>query len=286
MPDAAAPLVLRHREDRIAYVTLNRPEKLNALSPALLDELEAALLAADADGEVRVIVLRGAGRSFSTGMDLDAEAGGPWYRGEVREPGAAGAGERTDFEAMREQIQETARRWFRVIWELRKPVVAQVQGHALALGSELALMCDVTIVAQDAQLGYPPATIHGPAGAFYYLWFAGLKKGKELMLTGATVDGEEAVRLGFANRAVPADRLEEETRAMAELIARTPVEILTLSKHTANRIYEQMGMKTSIEWGLEMNTLAYYTEASKRWDELIREQGVKAALAARARGLD
>jgi enoyl-CoA hydratase len=286
MSAATQPLVLLEREGRIATVTLNRPEKLNALSPALLAELEQRLLEADADAEVRVVVLRGAGRSFSTGMDLDAEAGGPWYRGKLREPETAGAGERTDFEAMREQIQETARRWFRVIWELRKPVVAEVQGHALALGSELALMCDVTIVAEDAQLGYPPATIHGPAGAFYYLWFAGLKKGKELMLTGDTVDGVEAVRLGFANAAFPAERLAEETRAMAERIARTPVEILTLSKHTANRIYEQMGMKTSIEWGLEMNHLAYYTEASKRWDALIREHGVRAALEARAKGLD
>lgn len=265
--------VLYERIERVAIITLNRPEKLNALNGQLLAELEQEMLRADRDQDVRVIIIKGAGRSFSTGMDLEPDGNGTWFAADApRDDG------RTGFEALRESIQETARRWFRMLWQARKPVIAQVHGHCLALASELALMSDMTIVADDAQIGYPASKIHGPAGAFYYLWFAGIKKGREMMLMGDSISGLEAERVGLANRAFPLERLEAETLAIAQKMACTSVEILTLTKQTANRIVEQMGFKTSIEWGLEVNTLAYYTEFSKRWDDLIREKGIKYAL--------
>ena len=233
----------------VRRLTLNRPEKRNALSNALRAELFAALDEADRDREVRVIVLRGAGPCFSAGYDLSADG--------ARQPRpyhtAAGVGQ---------WARHVVEGCFR-IWDLAKPVIGQVHGWCLAGGSELATACDLVYVAEDAQIGYPPVRGMSPPDNQFHPWLCGLRPAMEQMLTGDAIDGIEAVRVGFANRAFPADRLEDEVLAMAEKVARVPTEVQQINKRSVHRAMEIMGLRAAIRAGAEMQALATTTEASK-----------------------
>ncbi len=175
----------------VRRLTLNRPAKRNALSNALRGEIFAALEAGDSDPEVRVIILRGAGTCFSSGYDLAGLGELPYHT-------AGGQGQ---------WARHVVEGCFR-IWDLAKPVIAQVHGWCLAGGSELAFACDLVYVAEDAQIGYPAVRTMSPPDNQYHAWLMGMRPAMELMLTGDSISGIEAVRLGFANRAFPAERLE------------------------------------------------------------------------------
>jgi enoyl-CoA hydratase len=175
----------------VRRLTLNRPEKRNALSNALRGALFAALEAADADPQVRVIVLRGAGTCFSSGYDLAGLGPLPFHTA-----GAQGQWARHVVEGC-----------FRM-WDLATPIIAQVHGWCLAGGSELAVACDLVYVAEDAQIGYPAVRTMSPPDNQYHAWIVGMRAAMELMLTGDAISGTEAVRLGFANRAFAAEALE------------------------------------------------------------------------------
>ena len=255
--DDPAPFVRR--------LTLNRPEKRNALSNALRGALFTALEAADADPEVRVTILRGAGTCFSAGYDL---AGGarPPYPYET----AGGAGQ---------WARHVVEGCFR-IWDLAKPVIAQVHGWCLAGGSELATGCDLVYVAEDARIGYPPVRMMSPPDNQFHAWLCGLRPAMEMMLTGDAIDGLEAVRVGFANRAFPAERLEAEVLAMAERIAKIPTDVQQMNKRSVHRAMEIMGMRAAIRAGTEIQALAMTTESSRETFARFRE-GVSQALDAR-----
>ena len=200
LTDDPAPSVRR--------LTLNRPAKRNALSNALRGEIFAALEAADRDPDVRVIILRGAGTCFSSGYDLSSLGPLPFHT-------AGGQGQ---------WARHVVEGCFR-IWDLAKPVLAQVHGWCLAGGSELAFACDLVYVAEDAQIGYPAVRTMSPPDNQYHAWIMGMRAAMELMLTGDSISGIEAVRLGYANRAFPLDRLEAETLAMAMRIAMVDPEL-------------------------------------------------------------
>ena len=255
--DDPAPFVRR--------LTLNRPEKRNALSNALRGALFTALEAADADPEVRVTILRGAGTCFSAGYDL---AGGarPPYPYET----AGGAGQ---------WARHVVEGCFR-IWDLAKPVIAQVHGWCLAGGSELATGCDLVYVAEDARIGYPPVRMMSPPDNQFHAWLCGLRPAMEMMLTGDAIDGLEAVRVGFANRAFPAERLEAEVLAMAERIAKIPTDVQQMIKRSVHRAMEIMGLRAAIRAGTEIQALAMTTESSRETFARFRE-GVSQALDAR-----
>jgi len=255
--DDPAPFVRR--------LTLNRPEKRNALSNALRGALFTALEAADADPEVRVTILRGAGTCFSAGYDL---AGGarPPYPYET----AGGAGQ---------WARHVVEGCFR-IWDLAKPVIAQVHGWCLAGGSELATGCDLVYVAEDAQIGYPPVRMMSPPDNQFHAWLCGLRPAMEMMLTGDAIDGLEAVRVGFANRAFPAERLEAEVLRMAERIAKIPADVQQMNKRSVHRAMEIMGLRAAIRAGTEIQALAMTTESSRETFARFRE-GVSQALDAR-----
>jgi enoyl-CoA hydratase/carnithine racemase len=187
-------LLVDEPAQHVRRLTLNRPDKRNALSNDLRTAVFDALEAADRDAGVRVIVLRGAGPCFSAGYDLSAEAGRqrpPYHT-------ARGVGH---------WARHVAEGVFRV-WDLATPVIAQVHGWCLAGGSELATACDLVYVAEDAQIGYPPVRGMSPPDTQFHPWLMGLRPAMEQMLTGDAMDGREAVRVGFANRAFPAGELE------------------------------------------------------------------------------
>lgn len=233
----------------VRRLTLNRPDKRNALSNTLRAELFAALEAADRDKEVRVTIIRGAGSCFSAGYDLSPEGG--------RQPlpfhTAGGAGQ---------WARHVVEGCFRV-WDLAKPVIGQVHGWCLAGGSELATACDLVYVAEDAHIGYPPVRMMSPPDNQFHPWLSGLRPAMEMMLTGDAMDGNEAVRVGFANRAFPTDRLEDEVLAMAERVAKIPTDVQQTNKRSVHRAMEVMGLRAAIRAGTEIQALAMTTPTSQ-----------------------
>ena len=247
----------------VRRLTLNRPAKRNALSNALRADLFAALEAADRDPEVRVVVIRGAGTCFSSGYDLAGLGPLPFHT----------AGHQGQW------ARHVVEGCFRM-WDMAKPIIAQVHGWCLAGGSELAFACDLVYVADDAQIGYPPVRTMSPPDNQYHAWIMGMRAAMELMLTGDSISGVEAVRLGYANRAFPPETLEAETLAMAARIAKVDPELAQLNKRLVHRQMEAMGIRAGLRAGTDLHALGWHTGASREYMVKMRE-GVKTALDAR-----
>ena len=230
----------------IRRITLNRPEKRNALNAPLRREILAALREHDADPDVHLTIIRGAGKCFSAGYDL---SGDPDSHGEPLDYTAGGEGF---------FMRGVTNGWMS-IWDLAKPVIAQVHSYCLAGGSELATGCDLVYVAEDAQIGYP-AVRFGTPDMQYHAWLFGMRGGMESMLTGDSFTGVEAVQLGWANRAFPADELDERVLEIAKRIAQIPSELAQINKRTVHRAMEVMGLRQSIRAGTELSALATHTQ--------------------------
>lgn len=254
--DEPRPLVRR--------ITLARPEKRNAMNGRLRTDLLTAIRAAEADPDARVVVLRGAGPDFCAGYDLDP--------GPDEKYGRDGAG---PGRFQREVVDG----WLSLS-DLAIPVIAQVHGHCLAGGSELAASCDLVYVADDARIGYP-AVRFGVPDLQYHAWLLGARRAMEAVLTGDTMTGVEAVTAGFANRAFAATDLDPETLRIAERIAGIPAEILQLNKRTVHRAMAAMGMPAAIRSGTEICALAATTTAFTDFMSAAEGGGVRAALDAR-----
>jgi enoyl-CoA hydratase len=244
----------------VRRLTLNRPDKRNALSNALRGEIFKALEAGDADPDVRVMIVRGAGPCFSSGYDLA-------YLGPTPHHASGGQGS---------WARHVVEGCFKV-WDLAKPVIAQVHGWCLAGGSELAVACDLVYVAEDAQIGYPPVRSISPPDNHYHAWLMGMRAAMEQMLTGDAIDGCEAVRLGFANRAFPAAALEAQVLSMASRIAKVDPELAQLNKRAVHRQMEAMGLRNGLRAGSEMQALGMTTGASRDYMAKMR-QDVRSAL--------
>jgi enoyl-CoA hydratase len=163
------------------------------------------------------------------------------------------------------------------IWDLAKPVIAQVHGFCLAGASELATGCDLVYMAEDAQMGYP-AVRFGVPDMHFHAWFLGMRKAMEMMLTGDSISGVEAVELGWANAAFPADELDERVLEIAQRIALVPAELLQLNKRVVHRQMDAMGMRAGIRAGTELCALGTHTKAMRQFIGAAREQGLTGAL--------
>ncbi|MEM9174366.1 MAG: enoyl-CoA hydratase-related protein [Myxococcota bacterium] len=257
MSAAPAPLVLE--DDPRPFVrrlTLNRPKKRNALSNPLRGELFDALHRADADRDVRVVVLRGAGSSFSSGYDLSSD-----NQKDLPYPSTMGDG------FWPRHVVDGAFR----IWDLAKPVIAQVHGYCLAGGSELMASCDLAYVAETAQIGYPPVRLMSPPDNQFHPWLAGMRDAMELMLTGDAVDGPEACRMRLANRWFPDEALEDEVLAIAERVAKIPTDLQQLNKRSVHRAMEIMGVRAAIRAGTEIQTLGFHQKSARAYLKKITE---------------
>jgi len=246
----------------VRRVTLNRPEKRNALNHALRGGILNALREADADPEVRVMIVRGAGKCFSAGYELGRGNDGlemPYYT-----PGGDGQWPRHVTEG-----------WMS-IWDLQKPVIAQVHGYCLAGGSELATGCDLVYVAEDAKIGYP-AVRFGVPDMHFHAWLMGMRAAMEMMLTGDSISGAEAVELGWANRAFPAEKLDDEVLKVAERITLVPADMVQLNKRVVHRGMEVMGLRTAIRAGTELCALGTKQETMYKFIAEMRE-GLTTAL--------
>lgn len=230
----------------VRRITLNRPEKRNALNHALRGQLLHALRAADQDDDVHVMIVRGAGPSFSAGYDLGGGNEGLEY------PFFTAGGEG-------QWPRHVTESWMS-IWDLAKPVIAQVHGYCLAGGSELATGCDLVYMAEDAQMGYP-AVRFGVPDMHFHPWLVGMRLGMEMMLTGDSIDGLEAARRGWATRAYPAEELEAKTLEQAVRIAALPPDIVQLNKRVVHRQMDVMGLRQGIRQGTELCSLGIHQKS-------------------------
>ena len=250
----------------VRRITLNRPEKRNALNNPLRGALIAALREADDDDAVRVSIVRGAGSCFSAGYDLMGDNQGiglPFFTaaGEGQWPRHVTAGGMS-------------------IWDLAKPVIAQVHGYCLAGGSELATGCDLVYVATDAKMGYP-AVRFGVPDMQFHAWLLGMRAAMEMMVTGDSISGLEAVRLGWANRAFPEAELDDAVVAVAKRIALLPPDIVQLNKRTVHRAMDVMGLRAAIRSGTELCALGIHQQGMKAFVADTRRRGLTAALSER-----
>ncbi len=274
MPDYSD--ILTMKKGRTGIVQLNRPEKMNALSHNLRAELFDALKDFEADPEVRAIIVRGSGRGFSAGYDLSGIRQATDDRDYVeRRSGLPNVGPINPGQG---QWPQHLLSGYWQIWELAKPVIAQVHGYCLAGGSELASMCDLMFVADDAVIGYPAVRAITSVDILYHPWHMPQRKVRELLYTGDSVTGREAVEIGWANRAVPIERLCEVTEAFAERMANIDPGMLLMTKRQINRTYEVMGIRTAMAVGGDVQELSRVRPGGGEFGRLGREKGLKAAL--------
>ncbi|MBI2305220.1 MAG: enoyl-CoA hydratase/isomerase family protein [Chloroflexi bacterium] len=260
--------IIYETDGPIARVILNRPEKMNALSFALREEVVEALGVAERDDGVRVVIVKGAGRCFSAGMDL-ADYTSPPTTISPRLDRVSG------------QAQRVRRRISWAMWNLLKPVIAQVHGYCLAGATEVASMCDLRIVAEDAQIGFPPVRNMNFGNVLWMPWLLGMTKAKEFMFTGDSMGGKEAYRVGWATGVYPSDKLEKETERLARRIALVETDLVMMTKRAINRTYEIMGLKAATDTADDLAVLVGYRESRTQWETAVREKGLKGALSER-----
>jgi enoyl-CoA hydratase len=255
------------REGRVGWITFRRPEKLNALNPEAFEEFSAELARMTEDDEVRCIIIRGEGRAFSVGFDVDTESAD--LKDAPRRTALA------DWEHLRQNLE----RWLDV-WRCPKPVIAAVHGYCMGLATQLAVCCDLTVVADDAVIGWPSLPLGGGLLSPVTCWLVGPKKAKELSyIAGSRMTGEEAAALGWANYATDTDNVVPLSRSLAQKIARTPPDLLRVKKRAINRLMDTMGFSETIMAGAEFDAIAHDSPGMVEITAKVRELGLKGAIA-------
>ena len=267
--------VICHKDKKLATITLNRPEKLNAFNDAMLKDFDAALDEAERDDEVRVVVIKGAGRAFSVGYDV---SGVGTSLAELPDP-------RTQPELARCLALERGRRarWERV-FNFPKATIAQVHGYCLDAGCHLAMVCDQAIAADDAVFGEPIVRMGGVSPAPFWLLWAGLKKGMEILLTGRYVDAGEAARIGLVNRVVPAAKLDEEVNLDVQAILALPFDGWSVQREGEQAIFDSLGFGAIWRHTSAMHVLGSFQKLKRGEYDFYKaraKKGPKDAVAAR-----
>ena len=254
------------KKEAISYITLNRPDKLNALNPTMMAEIREVLDVIELDPDVRVAILTGAGRAFSAGFDLERESGDS-------DPHDMGANEWRDH--LKNYIDT-----FMMIWNLSKPVIAAVNGYALAGACELVQVCDIKIASNRAVMGEPEIRSGLGPPLLITPFSVNLATAKELLLTGDTVNATEAARIGLVSRVVEHDTLIEECELIARKITLLSQVGVKMSKISINRALEGMGFLSAIQQNLELMTHfdISSTPEQDEFNEIRREDGLRAAL--------
>lgn len=263
---------------RIATITLNRPEKANTIRPPMPEEIEGALALANADDEVRVIVLAGAGDSFCGGFDFSGNLEHFRGWGIPDDPAHADAGK--DMMIAVSPFQGPIPKLMS-IWRSPKPVIAKIQGWCVGGGSEMALLADIVIVSEDARLGTPYARVWGCHLTGMWIYRLGLTRAKAFALTGDSVSGAEAARIGLVNLAVPLEELDAAVQAYAEKLARIPTSQLAAMKLVTNQAVEHMGLWHTVTLGPILDGIMRATPEGRAFVRRAGTDGVAAAIAER-----
>lgn len=255
--------------ENVQRITFNNAEKANALSQDLRREFFHALEAGDVDDSVRVTIIRGAGKHFSSGYDL--------YEG-VRDLNMIGQPFHTAGNVgmwPRHLVESCIR-----MWDMCKPIICQVHGSCIGGAAEVAAGSDLVYIAEDAKIGYPIVRNATPPNVQFFPWIMGMRPSMEMMLTGDSISGSESVEYGFANSAHPADELDDVVLKKAERVAKVPIDVQQINKRAMHKQMEIMGIRTGIRWGAEIETLARHTESCLKFKEGLMED-VKATYSKR-----
>ena len=264
--------------DNVARITLDRPDKRNALSGAMLRALHQALLEADDRTDVNAILLQGAGRDFCAGYDLTDSYSGKGEEGPDYDPTLYRSRAGTlddDIWALERQQDLTL-----VMLDLHKPIIAKIQGNCLAGGTDLAFSCDIVLAADDARIGFPAARANGTPPTNLWIYHCGPQWAKRMLFTGDTLSGLDAARIGLALEAYPADRIDAEADEMARRISRVDAEILATHKRVVNMQMELMGAKLSQRYAAELDARAHLSQGPRRarFRKDMAETGLRDAL--------
>jgi enoyl-CoA hydratase len=262
----ADEIVLYEVDEKVGIITLNRPDKLNAISAELRQGLMAAFAKADADPATSVVLLRAEGRSFCAGFDIGAkEPGGDDWR---RNPTAA-------HDHLRPELE------FQMMpWLMKKPVIASVQGHVLGGGCELVMLCDITIAADNATFGEPEVRFSAVGPAIVMPMIIGYKKARELLYFGDQIDAQAALGLGMVNRVVPLAELRAASLKYAKRLSLISPEALYGTKRAVNRVADAAGFRTALYAGLDVVGPLYATttEVGAQFRKIATTEGVPAAV--------
>jgi enoyl-CoA hydratase len=280
-------------DGRVARITLNRPERGNGITRAMLTELEEAVERADLDPGVSVLLLAGNGKGFCGGYDLVQSAEGQGALEGAAE--GAPAGSPLDPEVMRHNHDPAAVwdptvdyammsrnvRAFMSLFECGKPVICKVHGFCVAGGTDMALCADLLVIAADAKIGYPPARVWGSPTTSLWAYRLGPQRAKRLLFTGDSLSGAEAAEWGLAIESPPAERLEERTEALVQRIAQVPVNQLRMMKLLVNQSLHAQGLHTAQVLGTVFDGVARHTAEGYAFQELAAREGFRAAVRAR-----
>jgi enoyl-CoA hydratase len=264
------------RTGRIARITLNRPQRLNAIDDRMPAALRERVAEANHDDAVHVIVLAGAGRAFCAGYDLKLYAEAPrpaaWSQALPWDP-------MVDYRGMAENTA-----CFTSLWRSLKPVICKVQGYAVAGGSDIALCCDLIVAAEDAQIGYPPARVWGCPTTAMWLYRVGAERAKRLLLTGDLISGADAARIGLVSEAVPAADLDAAVERLAARMAGVPKNQLMMQKLMINQAYENMGLASTQLTATLFDGIARHTPEGIAFKARAEAVGFKQAVRERDSG--
>jgi enoyl-CoA hydratase len=261
---------------RIATITLNRPERLNAIDEHMPGELAQAVEAANADKAIHVIVLTGAGRAFSAGYDLKDYAEKP--------RGQAGSQEMPWDATVDFAMMSGNTRNFMSLWRSYKPTIAKIRGFAVAGGSDIALCCDLVVMAEEARIGYPPARVWGVPTPAMWVYRLGAERAKRMLLTGDLVSGREAKAMGLVLDAVPEAELDAAVERLARRMASVPRNQLMMNKLMINAAYENMGLATTQMLANFFDGMARHSPEGVWFKARAEEVGFKQAVSERDSG--
>jgi enoyl-CoA hydratase len=261
------PAVLYAEDGSLGFITLNRPEKLNTLNAELLQAFEEAVDRANASDQVRAIVLRGAGRSFSAGYDLNPT-------GQRVAPASNRPARRWDPVRDYQGMSRNVRRFMK-LWEVPKPVVAQVHGWCVGGGTDLALCSDLIFMADDAHIGYPPSRVYGTPTSMMWVYRLGLEAAKRYILTGDAIDAKTALRIGLVSEIAPAEELPGVVERFARRFENIPSNQLALNKLLINQAYENMGLRTTQMFGTFFDGMTRNTQEAIDWRDSFSTLGFR-----------
>ncbi|MGI9614020.1 MAG: crotonase/enoyl-CoA hydratase family protein [Acidimicrobiales bacterium] len=273
-------------QDKLGIITLNRPEKLNALTEEMVQGVADAIAAATASAAVAVIVLRGAGGTLTAGYDLSAaeEFSGPTEPESWQTPfGAPGPTPRPgNWDPVRDyQFMNNNVRRFMSLWECPKPIIAEIAGWAIGGATDLVMCADLLFMADDARLGYAPSRIYGLPTTMMWVHRLGLEHAKRYLLSGRAIDAATAHRIGLVSEVHPGADLSAAVEAEANRLATIPANQLALNKLLINQAYENMGLRTTQMLGTFFDGMARHTEEALRWTEDAAERGLREVVAER-----
>ena len=262
-------------EDRVAWVTLSRPEVGNALSMAMRAEVVRALRTAESDGDVAVAVIAGEGPSFCTGYDLKE----PYGTADDRRARPDWVADR-NLSGWSDQFSRSCLADWMTLWDLLKPVVAIVHGPCLAGGLEVAAMADIVFAATDARFGYPPLRAMSTPDVPFFPWKLSMARAKYLQITGNSITGQEAADWGLVAKCFPPESLRERAEAEIRAVASIDPALLAANKHQVNQAYEMMGIRTHLAQNWSWHHLSGIVRPNHgEFFEIARRDGLRAALA-------